>query len=133
MSYNCQKRSKPMSQSKFSKFIVSLALLILPIIAGGQLAYANPGDVNCSYAAGVNLSSPALGDDGTIYSRSSNTLFAINPNCTLKWTYPSGSTTNPAGFYISSPVIADDGTIYFLSGDGLNAVTPGSTGATLKW
>jgi outer membrane protein assembly factor BamB len=99
---------------------------------GGRIAHANPGDVICSYGiGGVSLSSPALGDDGTLYSRGSDgALYAINPNCTLKWKFQSASTSMS---YFSSPVIADDGTIYFLTTDSLYAVTPGSSGATLKW
>jgi len=86
--------------------------------------------VICSYAAGVSLSSPAIGDDGTIYSKSTGgVLYAINPDCTLKWKYQASGVTG----VLSPPVIADDGTIYFLTSDSLYAVTPGSTGATLKW
>jgi len=117
-----------MSQSKFYKVVVSLVLLLVMVNAGGgQLAYANPGDVICSYAA--SLSSPAIGDDGTLYSKGSDGLYAINPDCTLKWKY---QITSPGGGY-SSPVIADDGTIYLLTNDSLYAVTPGSSSATFKW
>jgi len=83
--------------------------------------------VICSYAA--SLSSPAIGDDGTLYSKGSDGLYAINPDCTLKWKY---QITSPGGGY-SSPVIADDGTIYLLTNDSLYAVTPGSSSATFKW
>jgi len=125
MSYNCQKRSKTMSQSKFYKVVVSLVLLLVMVNAGGggQLAHANPGDVICSYAAA--LETVSIGDDGTIYSvNSSGVLYAINPNCTLKWQYQT------SGAYNTSPVIADDGTIYFLGKDSFYAVNPDGT---LKW
>jgi len=38
MSYNCQKRSKTMSQSKFYKVVVSLVLLLVMVNAGGGAA-----------------------------------------------------------------------------------------------
>jgi|GEM_PF-2059154 len=109
-------------RSKFSKVIISLALILLPLIAGGQLAHANPGDVICSYAAVLNTAS--IGDDGTIYAANSSGLFAINPNCTLKWQYQTS-----VGSHVS-PVIADDGTIYFSGKDSFYAVNPDGT---LKW
>ncbi|MCL4478847.1 MAG: PQQ-binding-like beta-propeller repeat protein [Deltaproteobacteria bacterium] len=71
--------------------------------------------------SGPIISSPAIGADGTIYIGTGflgndmslivscdygNTLYAINPNGTLKWTFATG-----CGI-ISSPVIGSDGTIY---------------------
>jgi outer membrane protein assembly factor BamB len=57
-------------------------------------------------------SSPAIGQDGTIYFGSLNdTLYALNPNGTLKWSY----STNRDIY--SSPAIGSDGTIYFGSYD----------------
>jgi outer membrane protein assembly factor BamB len=71
-------------------------------------------------------SSPAIGPDGTIYFGSMNdTLYALNPNGTLKWTY----STN--GDAYSSPAIGQDGTIYFGSYDNyLYALNPDGS---LKW
>jgi outer membrane protein assembly factor BamB len=57
-------------------------------------------------------SSPAIGLDGTIYFGSVNdTLYALNPNGTLKWYYHTGRDI------YSSPAIGSDGTIYFGSYD----------------
>jgi outer membrane protein assembly factor BamB len=72
------------------------------------------------------ISSPAIGSDGTIYFGSLNdTLYALNPNGTLKWTY----STN--GDIYSSPAIGQDGTIYFGSYDNyLYALNPDGS---LKW
>jgi outer membrane protein assembly factor BamB len=71
-------------------------------------------------------SSPAIGSDGTIYFGSLNdTLYALNPNGTLKWSY----STN--GDIYSSPAIGYEGTIYFGSYDNyLYALNPDGS---LKW
>jgi outer membrane protein assembly factor BamB len=71
-------------------------------------------------------SSPAIGSDGTIYFGSLNdTLYALNPDGTLKWAY----STN--GDIYSSPAIGQDGTIYFGSYDNyLYALKPDGS---LKW
>jgi outer membrane protein assembly factor BamB len=71
-------------------------------------------------------SSPAIGSDGTIYFGSLNdTLYALNPDGTLKWSY----STN--GDIYSSPAIGSDGTIYFGSYDNyLYALNPDGS---LKW
>jgi outer membrane protein assembly factor BamB len=56
-------------------------------------------------------SSPAIGNDGTIYAGSEDTrLYAINPNGTLKWR----KSCESCGIS-SSPAIANDGTIYISS------------------
>jgi hypothetical protein len=53
-------------------------------------------------------SSPAIGDDGTIYCGSHDGyLYALYPNGTLKWKY------NVGCWIGGGPTIADDGTIYF--------------------
>jgi outer membrane protein assembly factor BamB len=72
------------------------------------------------------ISSPAIGSDGTIYFGSLNdTLYALNPNGTLKWCY----STNRDIY--SSPAIGTDGTIYFGSYDNfLYALKPDGS---LKW
>src|SRR5690606_20150557 len=64
--------------------------------------------------------------DGTIYVGSHNGRFyAINPDSTEKWNFPTG------GAIQSSAAIAPDGTIYFGSDDNkLYALNPD---ASLKW
>jgi hypothetical protein len=58
-------------------------------------------------------SSPAIGEDGTVYVGSDNNhLYAINPDGTLKWRYETEH------FVWSSPAIGGDGTMYFGSHDG---------------
>jgi outer membrane protein assembly factor BamB len=72
------------------------------------------------------VTSPAIGSDGTIYFGALNdTLYALNPDGTLKWSY----STN--GDVYSSPAIGSDGTVYFGSYDNyLYALNPDGT---LKW
>lgn len=64
--------------------------------------------------------------DGTIYVGSNdNNLYAINPNGTQKWAFPTG------GSVFSNPAIGSDGTIYVGSRDNnLYAVNPDGT---QKW
>lgn len=91
-------------------------------------------------------SSPAVGTDGTIYvgtkaSPSCNPLIngemlALNPNGTLKWSYPvesthcQGGVGFPSDIY-SPPAIGADGLIYFGGESGfLNVLNPDGT---LAW
>ncbi len=71
-------------------------------------------------------SSPAIGNNGTIYIGDDNKFFyAINPDGTEQWRYTTGD------FIQSSPAIADDGTIYVGSADTyLYAFHPNGT---LRW
>lgn len=76
--------------------------------------------------ADIRSSSPAIGEDGTIYIGSrDNNLYAINPDGTLKWSF---ATENGID---ASPAIAKDGTIYTGSYDNkMYAINPHGT---LKW
>jgi len=78
------------------------------------------------YMGNSTRSTPAIGDDGTIYVGSNDyRLYAINPNGTLKWSFLTG------GQISSSPAIAPEGTIYVGSRDGnLYALNPDGT---QKW
>jgi outer membrane protein assembly factor BamB len=71
-------------------------------------------------------SSPAVGEDGTIYIGSlSRQLYAINPDGTLKWTFDTGDAIN------GSAAIGSDGTIYIGSMDRqVYAINPDGT---LQW
>ena len=60
----------------------------------------------------IITSSPAIGDDGTIYIGShDNYVYAFYPNGTLKWRFQTGAWVH------ASPTIAADGTIYIGSDD----------------
>ena len=86
--------------------------------------------------------SPAIAEDGTIYvgvdpygaamqgdlQIVGNSFYAVNPDGTLKWQFPTGDGVE------SSPAIGPDGTIYFGSYDStFYAVTDNGTEGTLKW
>jgi len=96
----------------------------------GQSPYNGPQTNNLlwTYPTGtINYASPVIGEDGTIYigSYGTNTLYAINPDGTLKWSYITG------GKIYHSAAIATDGTIYFGSYDSkFYALNPDGT---LKW
>jgi hypothetical protein len=70
--------------------------------------------------------SAALGLDGTIYIGCwDNRLYALNPNGTLQWWFPTGNHVKGV------PSVAPDGTIYFGSWDGyLYALYPNGT---MRW
>ena len=75
---------------------------------------------------GRSHSSPAIGPDGTIYVGSGDSsLYAVNPDGTLKWRYPTGDTC-------SSPLPQSRPTVRSMSGrdDRLYAISPDGT---LKW
>jgi len=88
---------------------------------------ASPGDIIWEFKiSGTISSSPAIGNDGTIYVGSSDyKLYAINPDGTKKWEFVTGSWVG------SSPAIGIDGTIYVGSSDNnLYAINPDGT---KKW
>ena len=73
----------------------------------------------------------AISSDGTIYLDSSNVLYALNPDRSVKWTY---QTENR---FASSPIISSDGTIYIgiddsTNTDALSLLAINSNG-TEKW
>ncbi len=79
----------------------------------------------------VYYSSPAIGDDGTIYISTGifprtdwGSLYAVNPDGTIKWSYDCDY--NPY-----TPVIGNDGTIYIQ--DFHNTVYAITSTGVLKW
>jgi len=85
------------------------------------------GTIKWTYPTGGNLfSSPAIGDDGTIYVGGYESIHAIYPNGTGKWKFD----TNHVVY--SSPAIGADGTIYCGSHNTyLYALYPEN--GTMKW
>jgi outer membrane protein assembly factor BamB len=80
-----------------------------------------------AFTAGDSIySSPAIGNDGTIYVGSRDgKLYAVNPDGTKKWAFTAGDSI------YSSPAIGSDGTIYVGSLDhNLYAINPDGT---KKW
>jgi outer membrane protein assembly factor BamB len=56
--------------------------------------------------SGTYKSSPAIGRDGTIYFGGAGFFYALHPDGTKKWEFPTGA------WVPSSPAIGQDGTIY---------------------
>src|SRR6187549_3412873 len=91
-----------------------ILLIVLFFLATSVSGIAQvPGTKIWSFpTSGAIRTSPALGQDGTIYVGSDDqNLYAINPDGTKKWSYPTGNSV------MSSPTIGRDGTIYLGSGD----------------
>jgi outer membrane protein assembly factor BamB/subtilisin family serine protease len=92
----------------------------------------NPdGTKKWSYGTGspLELSSPALGNDGNVYLGSGDKkLYALDATTgALKWTYSTASALD------STPAIATDGTLYVRDDTTLYALTNNGGSATLKW
>ncbi|WP_312650208.1 S-layer homology domain-containing protein [Aminipila sp.] len=79
-----------------------------------QSRYTGPSkyEIFWSFSADYLVrTAPAIGADGTIYFSSEiGTMYALNPDKTVKWTYP--LVGKPI---LSSPIIGADGTIYMIS------------------
>ncbi len=92
----------------------------------GKTLYAIKGGlVLWSFKAnGIIHSTPAIGDDGTIYFGSNDgCLYAVNKDGKLAWTFQTGGPVE------TSPAIDTNGTIYFGSDDGyLYAINSQSRG-----
>jgi outer membrane protein assembly factor BamB len=99
----------------------------------GRCSYIGPEapDTLWTYTPGSTIlwSSPAIGEDGTIYfGCQDGYLYAINPDGSLKWTYMTYDEV------ASSPAIGTDGTIYFGSSDDkLYAIEDSITYGKLRW
>jgi outer membrane protein assembly factor BamB len=97
-------------------------------IAGGKLVAISPtGAQKWTFNTLLEIqSSPALGDDGTIYfGCRDRKLYAVTPAGTLKWSFATGAWAD------SSPAIATNGVVYFGSWDHkFYALSPDGT---KKW
>jgi FOG: WD40-like repeat len=107
---------------------------------GYLYALSSDGDVKWVYSTGpIYGSSAAVGSDGTIYISDYNaTLYAVNSNGILKWTYTfifGGSTRLNTAY--NTPSIGPDGTIYlecyYSSASFLYALSDKGTYGTMKW
>lgn len=76
-------------------------------------------------------SSPAIGEDGTIYFGSGDPiLYAVNSDGTLKWSFTTNDSSDDYNLN-ASPVVSKDGSIYIVSDSGiLYALNPDGT---QKW
>jgi len=97
-------------------------LLLIPVCKTDR-----PGTLKWKYqTGGPIMSSPAIGQDGTIYIGSEDScLYAFDPDGNLEWKYQADD------MIWSSPAIGDDGTVYFSSRESHTyALTPEGE---LKW
>jgi hypothetical protein len=84
------------------------------------------GQLRWKYETGLNMYSPCVGADGTIYIQDALCkLYAVNTVGSLKWSYQLSSSEVGQ----TSPAIGNDGTIY-AGADALYAI---NADGTLKW
>lgn len=101
----------------------------------GELhALRSSGSQKWKLDAGIDLSRPAIGGDGTIYLATlSGELWAVSPEGSRRWTFDAGRPRMlDNGSYqgsLSDPAITADGTVY-VAGFKLFAVRPDGT---KKW
>jgi len=89
--------------------------------------YVGVGMLKWKYQTGGAVSSPAIGDDGTIYVWSSDgRLHAITPQGIQKWEVMTGV----SGSQFNDPMIDDQGVIYIGGNHNLYAINPSGT---IKW
>lgn len=116
----------------------------------GRTNYTGPATPTLAWTFQANdaiTSSPSIGHNGTIYVGAGgyydrfgwgtggrdSSLYAINPDGTLKWQFKTEKGIHAAGIF-SSPVIGPDGAIYFGSLDHyLYALDDSITYGKLKW
>jgi outer membrane protein assembly factor BamB len=116
----------------------------------GHTPYTGPATPTVAWTFPANdgiTSSPSIGHDGTIYvgaggyydrfgyntGGGDSSLYAINPDGTLKWQFKTDYGTYSAGIF-SSPAIGPDGTVYFGALDHyVYALEDSTTYGKLKW
>jgi outer membrane protein assembly factor BamB len=116
----------------------------------GQTPYTGPTTPTLAWTFPANdaiTSSPSISRDGTIYvgaggyydrfgngtGGGDSSLYAINPDGTLKWQFKTDLGPRSAGIF-SSPAIGSDGTIYFGAFDNyVYALEDSTTYGKLKW
>ena len=113
----------------------------------GRTDYTGPATPTLFWTFQANdgiASSPSIGHNGTIYvgaggyynGGGDSSLYAINPDGSLKWQFKtdSGTAVGQSAGIFSSPAIADDGTIYVGSLDNhFYAIEDSVTYGKLKW
>jgi len=104
--------------------LISSSCILLALVAGAcgrKSPVAEPGpQVKWQFSADDEIvSTPALGEDGTIYFTSIQSLYAVAPDGKMKWRYFPGAELG------SSPMVGPDGGIYIIdAGCVMHAVNP---------
>ncbi len=101
--------SRPRSAAAF---LACLLLAVLISVSGCRSSRSTPDEsrqIKWQFSADDRIvSTPALGEDGTIYFNSPKFLYALSPDGQLKWRYFPGADLN------TSPVVGPDGSIYIM-------------------
>jgi PQQ-like domain len=104
--------------------LISSSCILLALVAGAcgrKSSVTEQGpQVKWQFSADDEIvSTPALGDDGTIYFTSRQSLYALAPEGKMKWRYFPGAELG------SSPMVGPDGSIYIVdAGCVMHAVNP---------
>jgi len=112
-----------------SGFMVAAAFSFVLLHCYPMVLQAGEGDNRWVFPAegsvGSIISSPAIGQDGTIYAGSAdNKVYAVNPDGTQKWEFATGGrvTSSPAVQYYSDTITifagSADGKLYAVDSDG---------------
>src|SRR5678815_1305406 len=120
---------------------ITTRLLLPLVLLGGNngrvLQAGSATEILRFRTGGSVLASPSVARDGTIYVGSyDRNLHAVNPDGTLKWSFPVPPPINIffgtyTGIY-GSPVVGPDGTVYVAAENGrLHALNP--TNGMQKW
>ncbi|MFC2085538.1 PQQ-binding-like beta-propeller repeat protein, partial [Bacteroidota bacterium] len=89
-------------------------------VKGGLYAYSHDGELKWHLPSITSLTPPIVSSDGIIYFSSIKSLFAVNPDGTVKWEYKYGESTFMDIIGIN---IGIDGKIYFINSNReLNAL-----------
>lgn len=107
------------------------AIITAPVIASNGNMYVGShknlysfspnGQLLWNFTTNECFSSPAIGEDGTLYAGSfDGKLYAINANGNVKWSYGIGEEIPFKA--VRSPAIGIDGTIYVAAGSKLYAI-----------
>jgi outer membrane protein assembly factor BamB len=98
-----------------------ISLALLACVCGCKSSVSGRGpQIKWQFSAddGV-VSTPALGEDGTIYFTTAKLLYALAPDGKMKWNYFPGAELG------SSPMVGPDGSIYIVdAGCVLHALNP---------
>ena len=92
----------------------------------GVSPYHDPASLLTAWSRSIGngYSSPSVGPDGTIYISGTGSLYALNPDGSVKWSKTINESTR------STPAIGSDGTIYIGANGLLYAFT---SAGTQKW